>query len=193
MTRKLILASSSPYRRALLEKLGLPFDIVSPDVDETPLTGENPQAMVERLALLKAQTVARSRPGTLIIGSDQAAVLDGKIIGKPLTHENAVAQLRISSGRRMVLYTALVLLDADSGRAQSEVVPFSVVFRQLSNEQIENYLQREQPYNCAGSVKSEGLGIVLLEKLEGDDPNTLVGLPLIRLTRMLEREGVSVL
>lgn len=193
MKRKLILASGSPYRRALLEKLGLPFDVVSPDVDETPLPGEKPQAMVERLALLKAQTVARTHPGTLVIGSDQAAVLDDKIIGKPNTHENAVAQLRASSGRRMVLYTALVLLDADSGRAQSEVVPFSVVFRKLTEEQIENYLRRERPYNCAGSVKSEGLGIVLLDKLEGDDPNTLIGLPLIRLTRMLEREDVRVL
>lgn len=191
--RELILASSSPYRRALLEKLGLPFSVSVPDADESPQPGESPQALAERLAILKARTVAARHPGSLVIGSDQVAVLNDRVIGKPHTHANAVAQLRAASGQHVMLYTALALVDADSGRVQCEVVPFAVVFRRLTDEQIENYLRREQPYNCAGSVKSEGLGIVLLERLEGEDPNALVGLPLIRLAKMLENEGVRVL
>jgi septum formation protein len=188
---KLILASSSPYRRELLARLMIPFEVMAPDVDEIPAPGEAPQALVERLAVAKAQAVARQHANALVIGSDQVAVYDGKIVGKPLTHERAVDQLRMASGKAVMLYTGLALINSASGRVQSEVIPFRVVFRALSDSQIENYLRREQPYHCAGSVKSEGLGIALLERFEGDDPNALIGLPLIRLVRMLEREGLT--
>src|SRR5690606_35004360 len=138
-----------------------------------------------------AQAVARGRPDTLVIGSDQVAVYDGAIVGKPGDHDTAVKQLRAASGRKVMLYTGLALVNAASGHVQSEVVPFGIQFRPLTDRQIERYLRKEQPYNCAGSVRSEGLGIALLERFEGDDPNALVGLPLIRLVRMLEREVVS--
>jgi len=190
---KLILASSSPYRRELLARLGIPFEVVSPDVDETHQSNETPEALVERLAIAKAQAVARRHADALVIGSDQVAVYNGAIVGKPLTHERAVEQLRAASGKAVVLYTGLALIHSASGRVHSEVIPFRVVFRALSDAQIENYLRKEQPYHCAGSVKSEGLGIALLERFEGDDPNTLIGLPLIRLVRMLEREGLAVI
>lgn len=189
---KLILASSSPYRRKLLQRLGIPFEVIAPDVDETPAPGETPQALVERLAIAKAQAVARQHANALVIGSDQVAVYDGTIVGKPLTHDRAVEQLRMASGKAVTLYTGLALIHSDSGRVQSEVVPFRVVFRPLSDAQIDNYLRKEQPYHCAGSVKSEGLGIALLERMEGEDPNALIGLPLIRLVRMLENEGAQV-
>ena len=189
----LILASTSPFRRAVLEKLGIPFETASPDVDETPLPGESPAALVERLAIAKARAVAAQRDQGLIIGSDQVAVIDDEILGKPGSHEQAVEQLRRASGRRVTFLTGLALVNAASGQVQSEVVPFHVVFRELTDTLIEHYLRREQPYNCAGSFKSEALGIVLFERLEGDDPNTLIGLPLIRLVRMLEAEGFSVL
>ena len=188
---KLILASSSPYRRELLQRLGIPFEVIAPDVDETPAPGETPQALVERLAIAKARAVAGQRPDALVVGSDQVAVYDGTIVGKPLTHERAVEQLRRASGKTVTLYTGLALINGASGRTQNEVVPFQVTFRRLSDAQIENYLRKEQPYHCAGSVKSEGLGIALLERFEGDDPNTLIGLPLIRLVRMLELEGLT--
>ena len=190
---ELILASTSPFRRAVLEKLGIPFETASPEVDETPLPGESPEALVERLAIAKAQAVASKRDRGLVIGSDQVAVIDGEILGKPGSHEQAVEQLRRASGRRVTFLTGLSLVNAASGHVQSEVVPFHVHFRSLTESMIENYLQREQPYNCAGSFKSEALGIVLFERLEGDDPNTLIGLPLIRLVRMLEVEGFSIL
>lgn len=193
MTRKLILASSSPYRKELLSRLGLPFSTLSPDVDETPLPGEPPEHLVARLAVAKAQAVADRHPHALVIGSDQVAVHRGSIVGKPGNHDRAVAQLRAASGQSVTLHTGLALVDADSGRTQSEVVPFRVVFRKLNDDQIERYLRKEQPYNCAGSVKSEGLGIALLERFEGEDPNTLIGLPLIRLVAMLEKEGVDVI
>jgi septum formation protein len=189
----IILASTSPYRRMLLERLQLPFKTISPEVDETPLPGESPQALVQRLAVAKAQAVADKSPNALIIGSDQVAVHDGEVVGKPRDHEHAVAQLRQASGTSVMLYTGLALVNSSNGNIQSEVIPFGVVFRKLSDEQIENYLRREQPYDCAGSVKSEGLGIALLERFEGEDPNTLIGLPLIRLVRMLENEGVELL
>lgn len=189
----LILASTSPYRRMLLERLQIPFTTVSPEVDETPLADESPQALVQRLAVAKAQAVATNTPNALVIGSDQVAVHDGEIVGKPRDHDHAVAQLRQASGNAVTLYTGLALVNSRSGNVQSEVVPFGVVFRTLSDEQIENYLHKEQPYDCAGSVKSEGLGIALLERFEGEDPNTLIGLPLIRLVRMLENEGVQLL
>jgi septum formation protein len=190
--RSLILASSSPYRKELLSRLGLPFSAVSPDIDETPLPDEPPAHLVERLAAAKARAIADQHAHSLVIGSDQIAVHQGAIVGKPGNHDRAVAQLRAASGQGVTLYTGLALVDADSGRTQSEVIPFRVVFRKLNDDQIERYLRKEQPYNCAGSVKSEGLGIALLERFEGEDPNTLIGLPLIRLVAMLEKEGVEV-
>ncbi|HEX9813019.1 MAG TPA: Maf family nucleotide pyrophosphatase [Burkholderiales bacterium] len=193
MSVTLVLASSSRFRRALLERLGLPFESIAPDVDETPNPGEAPLALAQRLALAKARAIAPRRPTALIIGSDQVAVYADTIVGKPRDHAEAVRQLRAASGRKVVLYTALVLLNAATNRVQSEVVPFGIQFRPLTDAQIENYLRKEQPYDCTGSVKSEGLGIALLERFEGDDPNALVGLPLIRLIRMLENEGVAVL
>ncbi len=189
----LILASSSPYRRELLMRLMIPFDVVVPDVDETPLPDETPQALVERLAILKAQTVASTHTNALVIGSDQVAVQNGEIVGKPLTHERAVEQLKSASGTTVMLYTGLALVNSLSGLVQSEVVPYGVTFRALSELQIENYLRKEQPYHCAGSVKSEGLGVALLEHFDGEDPATVIGLPLIRLIRMLENEGVAVI
>jgi septum formation protein len=190
---QLILASSSPFRRELLARLMLPFEVDVPDIDETPLPGETPMRLVERLAVAKAQAVARRHPQALVIGSDQVAVHGNTIVGKPHTHERAVEQLRAASGKAVSLYTGLALVNAASGRVQSEVVPFRVVFRRLTDAQIESYLRKEQPYSCAGSVKSEGLGVALLERFEGEDPATLIGLPLIRLVRMLENEGLSVL
>jgi len=189
----LILASSSSFRRELLARLTIAFEVVAPNIDETPKPGETPQALVERLAVEKARVVARARRDALVIGSDQVAVHDGEIVGKPHTHDRAVAQLRKASGKSVTLYTGLALINAATGHTQCEVIPYRVVFRPLSDEQIERYLRKEQPYSCAGSVRSEGLGIALLERFEGDDPNTLIGLPLIRLVRMLEKEGVSVI
>jgi septum formation protein len=190
---KLILASSSPYRRELLERLKIPFEVIAPEVDETPRPGEAPEALVGRLAVEKARKIAATHPGALVIGSDQVAVYNGKIVGKPHNHDQAVKQLREASGCTITLYTGLALVNADTGRTQSEAIPYRVTFRLLTDAQIENYLHQEQPYSCAGSVKAEGLGIALLEKFDGDDPNTLVGLPLIRLVRMLENEGVKII
>jgi len=192
MPLKLILASSSPYRRELLERLRIPFEVMPPELDETPRAGETPQQLTERLAIAKARKIAESVREALIIGSDQVAVYNGAIVGKPHTHDRAVEQLRAASGKTVTLYTGLALLNAASGRTQCEVIPYRVTFRPLTDELIESYLRKEQPYACAGSVRSEGLGIALLEKFEGDDPNTLIGLPLIRLVRMLENEGVRV-
>ena len=191
-TPRLILASSSPYRRQLLEKLRLPFETFSPDIDETALPYETPEAMVTRLAELKARAAGNQHSDALIIGSDQVAVLNGNIIGKPGNHETATRQLKAASGKRIVFYTGLCLLNSATGRTQIETIPYTVVFRPLSEQQIENYLRKEQPYNCAGSFKSEGLGIVLFERFEGEDPNILIGLPLIRLVEMLNQEGTAV-
>ncbi len=190
---RLILASTSAFRKAILEKLRLTFETMAPEVDETPLPGESPQQLVERLAIAKARAIAAQLKEGLVIGSDQVAVIGDEILGKPGNHENAVAQLELAAGKRVTFLTGLALLNAATGRVQAEVVPFHVVFRQLSRQQIENYLKAEQPYNSAGSFKSEGLGIALFERLEGDDPNTLIGLPLIRLIRMLEKEGFEVI
>ena len=190
---KLILASSSPYRRELLERLKIPFEVIAPEVDETPRPGETPAALVERLSIEKARKIAMQKPGSLVIGSDQVAVYNGKIVGKPHSHDRAVQQLREASGRTVVLYTGLALVHADTQRVQCEVIPYRVTFRALTDAQIESYLHKEQPYSCAGSVKSEGLGIALLERFEGDDPNTPIGLPLIRLVRMLENEGIKII
>jgi septum formation protein len=188
---KILLASSSIYRRQLLQKLGLTFDWASPDIDESHQSGESPAQLVYRLAEAKARHLANTYPDHLIIGSDQAATIDDLAIGKPHTHSNAVAQLSSFRQREVIFMTGLCLFNPATNRTQTSVETYRVKFRNLSDEQIENYLQREQPYDCAGSFKSEGLGICLFEQLEGDDPNTLVGLPLIALTRMLSKEGVD--
>ena len=190
---KLILASTSPFRKSILDKLGVDFDITSPAVDETAQPNETPQHLVERLSIAKAKAIADKSENVLVIGSDQVSVIDSEIIGKPHTHENAMQQLKNASGKTVTFYTGLCLYNSSTQQYQSEVVPFDVVFRELSQQQIENYLNKEQPYNCAGSFKSEALGIVLFEKLVGDDPNTLMGLPLIRLVRMLEKEKFYIL
>ena len=190
---RLVLGSSSPFRKALLEKLDLSFDCDSPDIDETPLEGESPKDMVARLAKLKAQAIAVRHPQSIIIASDQCATLDGKIIGKPGDHKNAVKQLQEARGRTVTFYTSLCVFNAATNQFEECVEPFYVYFRALTDSEIENYLQKEQPYNCAGSFKSEGLGISLFERLEGNDPNTLIGLPLIQLIKMLERFHISVL
>ncbi len=193
MSPRLILASSSPYRRELLARLKIPFEVVLPQVDETPRNGETPEALVERLSIEKAQAVAAGERGALVIGSDQVAVYNGSIVGKPHSHDRAVEQLRMAAGRAVTLYTGLAVVNSETGRVRCEVIPYRVTFRALTEEQIESYLRKEQPYSCAGSVRSEGLGIALLEKFEGDDPNTLIGLPLIRLVRMLEAEGLQII
>ena len=190
---ELVLASTSPYRKALLERLGLTFHTKAPEVDESALTNETPQQLVARLAEAKARAIATQYSDALIIGSDQVAVLDDNILGKPGTHAKAVQQLQNASGRRVVFLTGLCLLNTGNNHCHVKVVPFSVVFRTLTGTQIEQYLQREKPYDCAGSFKSEGLGISLFERLEGDDPNTLIGLPLIELVNLLAIEGVDVL
>ena len=190
---QLVLASTSIYRKELLNRLGLPFVTAAPQVDESLQPDESPQQLVRRLAEVKARAVAARYPDALIIGSDQVATVEGRILGKPGGHEQAVAQLRLASGKRLQFLTGLCLLNAHTGEAQVEVVPFTVVFRALDAQQIENYLRREQPYHCAGSFKSEALGIALCERLKGEDPNALIGLPLIRLIHMLEKEGINVI
>ena len=191
--KSLVLGSSSPFRKALLEKLGLEFETDSPDIDETPLKNESPEDMVARLAKLKALAIAERHPNSIIISSDQCATLDGAIIGKPGEHEAAVEQLTNASGRAVTFYTSLCVMDTSSEQMEELVEPFHVYFRELSETQIENYLRKEEPYKCAGSFKSEGLGIALFERLEGKDPNTLVGLPLIELITMLRKFGIDVI
>lgn len=186
----IVLGSSSPFRRQLLEKLFEQFDFCSPDVDETPLPGESPLQLVQRLALKKAEAVALQHPDALIIASDQVSVLDGTINGKPGNYENAFLQLKRSSGKQVTFYTSLCLYDAPHKQYQLDVEPFHVHFRTLNDEQIARYLKKERPFNCAGSFKSEGSGIALFSRLEGRDPNTLIGLPLIRLVEMLEIAGI---
>ena len=186
---RITLASTSPYRKELLERLGIEFDTASPDVDETPLAGESPETLVKRLSEDKARAVAATHAG-LIIGSDQVATSGNDILGKPGIHERAREQLRKLSGKSVIFHTGLCLLNTDTNETQVEVVPFAVQFRQLTDEQIERYLQHDRPYNCAGSFKSEGLGIALFERMHGDDPSALIGLPLIRLTSMLAQAGV---
>ncbi|MDZ7841278.1 MAG: nucleoside triphosphate pyrophosphatase [Gammaproteobacteria bacterium] len=188
----IILASSSPFRKALLERLQIPFDVEVPGIDESPRPGETPQAYVERLAVEKAHAVAARHPRALVIGSDQTAVHGDEIVGKPVDHDDAVRQLQHASGGTVTLYTALALVNTETGQIQSDVVPFTVHFRRFDRDTIERYLDREKPYGCAGSLRAEGLGIALLRKFEGDDPNALIGLPLIRLVDMLESEGVRV-
>lgn len=184
----LLLASTSPYRRVLLEKLGLPFECAAPNVDESPRPGESPRHLVVRLAQEKAQSLAARYPDHLIIGSDQVCVLDGEITGKPHTEENARQQLMKARGSIVTFYTGLALYNAATGHLQTECEPFDVHFRHLSEQEIEDYVRKERPLNCAGSFKSEGLGIALFDKLDGRDPNALVGLPLIAPCQMLRRE-----
>ncbi|HUD34880.1 Maf family nucleotide pyrophosphatase [Variovorax sp. PvP013] len=193
MQRPLILASTSRYRRELLARLRLPFDVHAPEVDETPLPGETPLALAQRLALSKANTIAARFPEAIVIGSDQVADLDGEPLGKPGDHERATAQLRRMRGRTLVFQTAVAVVCAASGFARSDVAPVRVVFRPLGDEAIERYLRAETPYDCAGSAKSEGLGIALLESIDSDDPTALIGLPLIRTARMLRAAGLELL
>ncbi|MGD2055118.1 MAG: nucleoside triphosphate pyrophosphatase [Gammaproteobacteria bacterium] len=190
---ELVLASTSPYRKALLERLQVDFLCDSPDTDESALEGESVMDMVVRLAQRKAEAVANKYPQALIIGADQSAVLDGEILTKSGNFDKAVKQLQKAAGKRVVFQTGLCLLNTATGNIQTACVPYTVVFKPLTQAMIENYLNREQPYNCAGSFRSEGLGIALFEKFEGEDPNALIGLPLIKLISMLENEGFSVL
>jgi septum formation protein len=190
---QLILASTSPYRRELLNRLQIPFETYAPDLDETPLTGETPVQTATRLAEAKARAAGARFPEALIIGSDQVATLDGLQLGKPHTHDNATRQLRMMRGRSVVFNTALCLYNSQTGSVQNRMVPFTVTFRDLGDDQIEHYLTKEQPYNCAGSAKSEGLGIALIARMEGDDPNALIGLPMIALIDMLHNEGFAII
>jgi septum formation protein len=192
-TSKLILASSSIYRRELLERLRLPFTVEAPEVDETPLRGEKPEQTALRLAQAKARKIGSHHQDALVIGCDQVATLDGVQLGKPMTHDNAVMQLRMMRGRIVFFHSALCLFNARNGNMQAEDVVYEVRFRMYSDAQIEHYLHLEQPYHCAGSAKSEGLGIALMEYMRGDDPNALIGLPLISLIGMLHNEGVNVI
>ncbi|MDO8960896.1 MAG: Maf family nucleotide pyrophosphatase [Methylophilus sp.] len=192
MKQTIILASSSVYRRELLQKLQIQFSCVSPKVDETPLDNEKPHQTALRLSQEKAKKVADEYPHALVIGCDQVATLDNIPLGKPLNHQNAMKQLQLMRGREVTFYSALCLLNAATGNMQSEVVPTLVKFRQYSDQEIESYLAKDQPYQCAGSAKSEGLGIVLIERMIGEDPNALIGLPLIKLVTMLTNEKVAI-
>ncbi|NMP31409.1 septum formation inhibitor Maf [Thalassotalea sp. M1531] len=191
--KNIILASTSPFRRQLLEKLNLPFDASSPDIDESPLDNETPSQLVARLALAKASKVAQHSHAALIIGSDQVAVFNSEILGKPHNEENAFKQLKAFSGNRVTFLTGLAVIDSYDNKEKIIVEPFHVHFKVLSDSDIRHYIKAEKPFNCAGSFKSEGLGICLFEKLEGADPNTLIGLPLIRLTEIFKEFGLNVL
>ncbi len=190
--RTLVLASTSPFRRELLQRLGVAFETLAPDVDETRHTDESPEALVLRLSEAKARTAASRYPDALIIGSDQVAVCGDEVLGKPGNHEAACVQLRRLAGHRVSFLTGLCLYDTASDNALVDLIPYHVVFRQLTDQQIDRYLKIEQPYNCAGSFKSEGLGISLFESMQGEDPNALIGLPLIRLTNWLNKAGINI-
>ena len=190
---KLVLGSTSPFRKALLERLHIDFVCDSPDIDETPLPNEPVEEMVIRLAIVKAQAISQRHPESLIIGSDQSAVLNGKKLSKPGNFENAFKQLTRASGQKITFQTGLCLLNSATGNIQSVCVPYTVVFKTLTPTMIKNYLHKEEPYNCAGSFKSEALGIALFERFEGSDPNALIGLPLIELVNFLDNEGLSIL
>ena len=191
--RALVLGSTSRYRHELLQRLRIPFSVAAPDVDETPQPGEAPAALAQRLALAKAHAVAAAFPDAVVIGSDQVADLDGLPLGKPGTHERAVAQLRQMRGRTVIFQTAVAVVCKASGFEQVELAAVKVRFRNLSDEVIENYLRTEEPYDCAGSAKSEGLGIALLDAIDSDDPTALVGLPLIRTCSLIEAAGIRLL
>ena len=191
LPRRLVLASTSRYRRELLGRLGLPFEVISPDADESPLPGESAPDLALRLAVLKARSVRAEN--ALVIGSDQAASLEGRLIGKPGGHGAAVRQLRELSGKTADFHTAVAVLDTHANSLESRIVPCRVAFRTLDDRRIEAYLRREQPYDCAGSAKAEGLGIALIARIDTEDPTSLIGLPLIALTELLERAGLPVL
>ncbi len=191
--RPVVLGSTSRYRRELLERLRIPFSVTAPDVDETPMAGETPKKLAMRLALAKAQAVAALHPQAVVIGSDQVADLAGQPLGKPGEHARAVQQLRQMRGQTVIFQTALAVVCLATGFEQVDLAEVRVVFRDLSDEEIEAYLQAEKPYDCAGSAKSEGLGIALLESIDNDDPTALVGLPLIRTARLLRQAGVKLL
>jgi septum formation protein len=193
VSRPLVLGSTSRYRKELLQRLNVPFELAAPDVDETPLPGEPPAALAQRLALAKAQAVAAKFPGAVVIGSDQVADLQGQPLGKPGNHERATEQLRQMRGQTVIFQTALAVVCLESGFLQQDIAAVRVVFRDLSDAEIEHYLRAEQPYDCAGSAKSEGLGIALLERIDNDDPTALIGLPLIRTARMIRAAGVKLL
>lgn len=193
VSRSLVLGSTSRYRRELLERLRVPFEVAAPHVDETPLPGELPEALAVRLALAKAQAVATQFPKAVVIGSDQVADLNGEPLGKPGTHERAVLQLRQMRGQTVIFQTALAVVCLETGLTQQDIAQVRVVFRDLSDDEIEHYLRAEQPYDCAGSAKSEGLGIALLERIDSDDPTALIGLPLIRTARMIAAAGIRLL
>ena len=188
---RLILASTSRYRRELLARLRLPFEVDNPGVDEAAQPGEAPSAVAARLALAKARAVAARHPGAVVIGSDQVAELDGQAIGKPHTHQRAVQQLRTMSGKRVTFHTAVAVVRADRGFAEVRMAPVQVQFRRLADAEIEHYLRSEQPYDCAGSAKCETLGIALLDAIDSDDPTALVGLPLIRTCALLREAGID--
>ena len=188
--RALVLASTSPYRRELLEKLRLPFESAAPDCDETALPGETPAALVERLAEAKARNVAKRLPHALVIGSDQVAALGERILTKPHTHERAFEQLRACSGRDVIFHTGLSVVDSAGEAASTERSEYRVRFRELGDDEIDRYLRAEAPYDCAGSIRSEGYAVTLFESLSGDDPNALIGLPLIRLCALLRAHGI---
>ena len=190
---ELVLASSSPFRRRLLGQLSVEFRTLDPDIDESPLPNEKPQTLVRRLSIAKARAVVWRASTALIIGSDQVAVHQGAIVGKPRDHADAVTQLLSSSGKTITFFTSVALLNSTNDSLQVEVVPFAVRFRPLTREKIEYYLEREKPYDCCGSLRADGLGIALLDQLRGDDPTALIGLPLTVLTKMLEKEGFRVL
>ena len=189
--RPLILASTSRYRRELLQRLALDFDAIAPDVDETPRAGEAPAALAMRLALAKAEAVSLRRPDAIVIGSDQVADLDGLPIGKPGDHARATAQLRAMRGRTVVFQTAVAVVCRDGGYSEAALACVAVRFRMLADDEIEHYLRTEQPYDCAGSAKAETLGIALLDSIESDDPTALIGLPLIRTCALLRRAGID--
>jgi septum formation protein len=193
MNQQLILASSSPYRKELLQRLLLDFEVLSPDIDESQHADERPEQTALRLAQLKAKKIAENHPEAIIIGCDQVATLDGMQLGKPGNHENATKQLRMMRGKKVTFHSALCLYNALTKRMQAEVVPYVVEFRNVSDEQIDRYLSTEKPYNCAGSAKSEGLGIALISAMHGEDPNALIGLPLIKLISMLTAENIHVI
>ncbi|PWQ99138.1 Maf family protein [Leucothrix pacifica] len=188
---KLVLASSSPYRKTLLERLQQPFVCDSPDIDESQQLNETPRDYVERLSKEKAEAVAARHPDSLIIASDQCSVIDNVICGKPGHHSAAIQQLQQSSGNRVSFYTGLCIMNSNNHETLSAVIPFHVDFRDLTLQEIERYLNAEKPYDCAGSFKAEGLGVTLFKKMEGDDPNALIGLPLIRLCEMLRQFGLN--
>ena len=193
MSKTLVLASTSPFRKEILSRLHVAFETFAPLVDESPLENEFPSQLVTRLSILKANSAKSEYPQALIIGSDQVAVIDNTILGKPGNHEQAVKQLNLVSGKQVDFLTGLSVINTETHQIQTDMVNFSVKFRQLTSTQIENYLKLDQPYNCAGSFKSEGLGIALLDRMIGSDPTSIIGLPLIRLVRMLEAEDFSII